>query len=264
MNTSLVPVNGSKPRLEGMFIGYPNPSEEVDFVLSIRSKAISSEKGAELNNLIYNPPHLRRYLTREELEEISGAYPEDVEVIESYFKEYGIHIKNKNLLARNLTLSGDINSIEKAFHTEVAIFEGVDRHSYLSNVTDHLLPSNFYQVVKKVKAFSHPVKIEFRLPTKPIKDSYKSTAFRSPLSPVKAEAEIIQQGYSADELAKGYNFPEGVKGTGQVLGIIELGGKLNPSDFQQYFSQRNLKAPEIVVVGTPPAITGSTEILDNE
>jgi subtilase family serine protease len=263
MNANLVPVHGSKPLLGGMLIGYPNPSKETDFVLTLRSKVIPPQKAAELNNLILNPPHLRKYLTHDELEEISGADPADVEVIETYFKKYGIRIKNKNLLTRTLTLTSDIHSIEKAFHSEVAIFEGVDRHSYLSNITDHLLPSDINNIVNKVKTFSHPVKIEFRLPTRPIKDSLKTTAFRSPLSHTTADTAAIQQGYSAIELATAYKFPEGATGTGQVIGIIELGGKLNPSDFQQYFSQMNLKAPEIIEVGTPPVITGQTEILDN-
>jgi subtilase family serine protease len=45
-----------------------------------------------------------------------------------------------------------------------------------------------------------------------------------------------------------YNFPPGVDGRGQTIGIIEFGGGFDRKDLEQYFSTLKLPVPEISVV----------------
>ena len=45
-----------------------------------------------------------------------------------------------------------------------------------------------------------------------------------------------------------YNFPTGVDGTGQTIGIIELGGGYNTADLQTYFQGVGLAVPSVTAV----------------
>jgi kumamolisin len=52
--------------------------------------------------------------------------------------------------------------------------------------------------------------------------------------------------YTPLQLAQLYNFPAGADGTGQTIGIIELGGGYTSNDLNQYFSSLG--------IGTPPKV----------
>ena len=57
-----------------------------------------------------------------------------------------------------------------------------------------------------------------------------------------------------------YNFPPGVDGRGQTIGIIEFGGGFDRKDLEQYFSKLKLPVPEIIAVpvnggGNHPSMT---------
>jgi subtilase family serine protease len=51
------------------------------------------------------------------------------------------------------------------------------------------------------------------------------------------------QGFTPDQLAQIYNAPPGVDGTGQAIGIIELGGGYRPEDLAVYFKGLGIPAP---------------------
>src|SRR5581483_1135363 len=50
------------------------------------------------------------------------------------------------------------------------------------------------------------------------------------------------------QVAKLYNFPSGVTGAGQTIGIIERGGGYRTSDLKTYFQSLGLRAPSVVSV----------------
>jgi kumamolisin len=60
--------------------------------------------------------------------------------------------------------------------------------------------------------------------------------------------------FNGAELAKIYNFPQGTDGTGQTIGIIELGGGYQPSDLDTYFSSLGLSTPTVI----PVSVDGGT------
>jgi kumamolisin len=49
-------------------------------------------------------------------------------------------------------------------------------------------------------------------------------------------------------VAQFYNFPGALDGTGQTIGIIELGGGYRPSDLTTYFKQIGVPAPQVTTV----------------
>ena len=70
---------------------------------------------------------------------------------------------------------------------------------------------------------------------------------------------------SAPLVASLYNFPPGVDGRGQTIGLIEFGGGFDRKDLEQYFSKLNLPVPEVIVVpvnggANRPSITDGSEM----
>jgi kumamolisin len=55
--------------------------------------------------------------------------------------------------------------------------------------------------------------------------------------------------FYSNELAKSYNFPTDVDGTGQTIGLVELGGGFRQKDLDTYFKQAGVTNPPAVTVG---------------
>lgn len=64
-------------------------------------------------------------------------------------------------------------------------------------------------------------------------------------SPLDAAA---QKGFTPPELARLYNFPAYLDGSGQTIALIELGGGYRTEDLQQYFKQLKLPLPHLTPV----------------
>src|SRR5208283_2761159 len=67
------------------------------------------------------------------------------------------------------------------------------------------------------------------------------------------------QPFTAAQVAQIYNFPTGFDGTGQTIGIIELGGGYRPSDLDKYFSGLGIAAPSVI----PVSVDGGTNAPTN-
>jgi kumamolisin len=62
--------------------------------------------------------------------------------------------------------------------------------------------------------------------------------------------------HSAPEIATLYNFPPGLDGRGQTIGVLEFGGKISSRDLAAYFKSLSLPVPDV----TPVLIDGSPQI----
>jgi kumamolisin len=254
MSENLMAVPGSSPLTTGGPAGYPSPTKEVDIKLALRTRVLTAEAAAPLDELLSYPPHLRQYPTHDELAAIMGGYAEDMASIETYFESFGIRVKSKSLLLGRVILTGSVTDFERAFHTEVATFQGGNRMQYLATTSDFQLPAKLLEMVDHAQPLQQPVRKESRLPTKP---GPVQLAGRS-AGPVQP-----QPGYSIQTLGQAYKFPADATGEGQVIGLVELGGKVNQNDLKQFFAEIGIKKPRIVEVGTPPPSTGSTELINN-
>jgi kumamolisin len=256
MNESLLAVPHSAPQAAGALVGYPNPARTLSITLSLRRQTPSVEQAAQLTDLVTLPPHLRRYPSHEELTAVLGTTSDDLATVSAYFEPFGLQVAGSSLLTGSLTLTGPVTAFEQAFHTEVATFQTTGQTRFLATTTALQLPASLLDIVQQAPPLERPVRIEARRPTKP----RPATPAPEAAAP---EAPPVPAGYSPQELAQAYQFPTGLSGEGQVIGFVELGGKLNQADFKQFFAQAGLKKPRIIEVGTPPASTGLTELVNN-
>ena len=69
--------------------------------------------------------------------------------------------------------------------------------------------------------------------------------------------------YSAPELARLYDFPPNLDGTGQCVGIIELGGGYREADIEAYMQSAGLRVPRITSVSVDGAVNSPGTVMDN-
>jgi kumamolisin len=70
--------------------------------------------------------------------------------------------------------------------------------------------------------------------------------------------------HSAPEIATLYNFPPGLDGRGQKIGILEFGGSVNAGDLADYFKSLNLPTPDVTTASVDGASYKSEEDLDTQ
>jgi kumamolisin len=75
-----------------------------------------------------------------------------------------------------------------------------------------------------------------------------------------ADRAAATTSYTPPQVAELYQFPLGTDGTGQTLGIIELGGGFSATDLSQYFSSLGVTAPSVTARG----IDGASNVADQD
>jgi kumamolisin len=63
-----------------------------------------------------------------------------------------------------------------------------------------------------------------------------------------AAASAASTSYTPRQVAQIYDFPLDADGSGQTIGLIELGGGFTTTDIQQYFQQQGLPIPNVLAV----------------
>ncbi|MFZ0664008.1 MAG: S53 family peptidase [Acidobacteriaceae bacterium] len=172
-----------------------------------------------------------RVLSREEFARKYGASAADFDTLRRFAHEHGLTVDEaaSSLARRTMVLRGTAANLEKAFGVELHNYErGKDKfHGFAGAVS---LPESHAEVVEAVLGLdARPVaKPHFR---------FLSVAQRASAT-----------SYSPLQVAALYQFPSGLDGTGETIGIIELGGGYQASDLSTYFSGLKLTAPDVVSV----------------
>jgi kumamolisin len=180
------------------------------------------------------PPARRKYLGAEELKAF-GASQEDLEAVEAYVVERELEIERVFPAAALVVVRGTLNAIAEAFVSPGASGEFVEasvpaalagRVRWIFGLDDRLVsrPSAF------VRSGKEP------LP--------RMVARGAPY----LKEMLVPQGHLASDIARFYDYPE-LRGTGQCVGLLQLGGAASEDDLKSYFEALNLPYPRIAYVG---------------
>jgi kumamolisin len=82
----------------------------------------------------------------------------------------------------------------------------------------------------------------------------------NPVLPSPSGAPAPDRTAPPAEIAKLYNFPPGLDGSGQVIGLMELGGGFKPAEIAAYFTAKRQPAPDVVEVVMPGAANRPDDI----
>jgi kumamolisin len=229
--SSLVPLAGShrEPLPDAVPAGPVDPRERIDLTIVTR-RAASLPRDAD-----GTPARL----SRAELRSRYGSDPADHELVASVLTSHepAIQVTSRDPGSRRLTVAGPAGALAQAFGTELSMVASPGPHGEL--VTHRYrsgslqIPAELAGVVVAVLGFD----------TRP----QASPHFRL------AKAEAAQVSYTPPQVADIYQFPAGTDGTGQTIGIIELGGGFSSADLDSYFSGLGIGVPSVTAVGVDGA-----------
>lgn len=203
-------------------IGPANPNEIVDVTIRLRSRA--GKKPIVNADEFTKPIEKRTILSRKQFEQSHGADPGDIARIESFAREHGLTVKEKSAARRTVILSGTVATMNQAFGVELKQYQ-YPSGSYRGRTGSVQLPAELQDVVEGV----------FGLDNRPQAKPH----FRRRRERVGARADATSLSYTPLQVATLYDFPEG-DGSGECIGLIELGGGFKPTDLSNYWSQLNL------------------------
>jgi len=173
-------------------------------------------------------------MSRADFENAHGADPADLEQIRKFAGEFGlkVHETGTELARRTVVLSGTVANLQKAFNVELKEYSH-PKGNFRGRVGEISVPTEYSNIIKGV----------FGLDNRPQAEPH----FRrlQPASGIKAHAATAS--FDPNEVAQIYDFPSG-NGTGQCIGIIELGGGFQLDDLNNYFTSLNLNVPQVISV----------------
>jgi kumamolisin len=169
-------------------------------------------------------------VSRAEFDQKYAGSAEDFAALRQFAHAHGLSVDEtgSSLARRTMVLRGTAENLEKAFAVELHQYEGPKKtfHSYTGTVS---MPESHAGMVDAVLG----------LDARPIATPH--IRFLRP-------GAVASASYSPVQVAALYNFPPGVTGAGETIGIIELGGGYKASDITTFFSGLGLTPPEVVSV----------------
>src|SRR5579875_889078 len=183
-----------------------------------------------------------RQLSREEFDARYAADPADFEALRMFAHQHGLAVDEaaSSLSRRTLVLRGTVAAMEKAF--------GVALHDYEESGTGGRAGRRFHGFTGSVSVpEAHAGRIEavLGLDARPIARMH--CRFLRDLKG-KSKAATQAQPFNPPQVAALYAFPAAVNGSGQTIGILELGGGYKTSDIDTYFQGLGLTPPTVVAV----------------
>ncbi len=227
-----------------------DPEESVQVTVVIRQRRLSQHE-KPLEELIAGGERL----TRSEYEAHYGADPKDVAEVEAFAQAHHLKVAGVDLAARTVLLSGTAAAFREAFQVDLAHYEG-PQGTYRGRTGRVHIPAHLQSVIVAVHGLDNrpQARAHFRV---------RSTARHTATSHASNAVS-----YTPLQVAELYDFPAGVNGQGQTIGIIELGGGYTQSDLNTYFSGLGISpAPSVSAVsvdGAKNQPTGSASGPDAE
>ena len=180
--------------------------------------------------------HLQgKHLSHDEFAATYGADPEHIARIHAFANAHNLTIvEHPNEIARRtVKVRGTVANLEKAFGVTLQDYDHpTGRYRGRSGVIH--LPVELADVVQGV----------FGLDNRPqAQPHYRFRGLRG-----ASDAAAPDISYSPVQVAQLYNFPTGVTGAGQTIGIIELGGGFQQSDITNYFQSLGINPPTVTSV----------------
>jgi kumamolisin len=198
------------------------------------------------------PVEVTLVLRRAEDRAGAGADHDDIEKIERFAHDHGLTVTFVRPEARSVGLAGTVEQMDEAFGVRLGEYRRDDL-VYRGREGTVKVPGNLSDVVVGVLGLDDrpQARAHFR---------YAGGG----RSGGAMEARVPVSGYAPQEVAKRYDFPTGVDGTGQTIAVIELGGGYRTADLRQYFKDQGIRMPSVTAVSVDGAKNSPGDDADGE
>ena len=170
------------------------------------------QSGKPIRSLAQLISHAER-LTRAEFEARYGADPKDVDKVKAFAGAHKLRVSKVNIGARTVILSGTAGDFCRAFQVTLDSYDHPEG-AFRGRTGPVRVPASLKSIIKGVHGLDN----------------------RPQARPHCRIARADTVSYSPPQVAKLYNFPSGMNGQGQTIGIIELGGGYVQAELESYFN----------------------------
>jgi kumamolisin len=220
----MVALSGSerKPNIKATEIGLTSPETLLDVTVRVRPR----------EELPAIPEHGEvPRMTHQQWEAKHGADPSDIKKVEEYATASGLKVETTSVAERRVLLSGSVSAFNKAFNVELRDYD-INGLRFRGRSGPVYIPKSLDGIVAGVFGLSdEPFAEPHFLRTAPIPHATATTA----------------SGFTPIDVARHYNFPANLDGTGQTIGIIELGGGFRQRELNTYFNELGVSPPDVKV-----------------
>jgi kumamolisin len=183
-------------------------------------------------------------LSREDFAARHGADPADIERVQAFAQRGDLRVVQTDTASRRVWVEGSVAALQRAFGVRLQAVQGGTLRVREGSI---MIPASLRGVVLGVFGLDNRPQAEPRI-----------------VVPADMPAGIAQAAYTATDLAALYDFPGGVNGSGQTIGIVELGGGYQQSDLDGYFSSIGLATPPVTDVSVDGAVNSPGSSADLE
>ncbi len=235
MNSPKVTLPGSEREPVGTPVGdQPNQEMiEVSVILKPKTPAIVPLAGGAT-------------ISREEYAARHGADPAAIEKVKQFAKENNLTVGEISAERRTVKLRGTAQNMMHAFETTLHRYE-VEGQEYRARTGGLKVPLELAQSVEAVLG------LDDRPQARP---HFRVRPDRSPRAAAAAAPASVS--YTPRQVAQLYQFPLDVDGSGQTVGILELGGGYSPADLATYFSSLGVHEPTVISVSVDQGTNAPT------
>jgi kumamolisin len=169
-------------------------------------------------------------MSRKAFEEAYGADGADLERAEAFARAQGLAVVERSAARRSLVFRGTVSQLNEAFGVSLKHCQAGDV-TYRGREGSISVPSDLSEIIEAVLGL----------------DDRPQAAPR-----VRIAAEPVAS-FTPLQIARLYDFPSGVDGGGECIGIIELGGGFSQSDFATYLAGLGVAAQTVSIVSVDGA-----------
>jgi len=207
------------------------PDERFEVTVRLRAKApfTNPANGSHDDKL----PAERQYLTREAYASLHGADPQDLARLAAFAAAHQLVVVESDAARRSVVLSGNTASMCAAFGVTLQQFEHAGG-TYRGRTGSISVPADLAGVIEGV----------FGLDDRP----QASPHYQFQNAEGAVASRSAGGSFTPVQLAGLYKFPGGLDGSGQCIGIIELGGGFKPADIKAYFTKLGLPVPTVKAI----------------
>jgi kumamolisin len=231
-NRVALPGSERSARSGSRVVGAPDPNEHIRISVLLRPRK-ALQNPASAKEMTATSPHQRKYMSREQFAADYGANPDDIAKIEAFAHQHNLTIVEASAPRRTVVLSGTIAALSAAFSVYLANYEHPDG-AFRGRTGPIYIPADLAGIVQGVFGFDN------RPQARPHFRKHKP---KPPKQPTTQPAS-----YTPLQVAQLYNFPTGVNGAGECIGILEFGGGYTTSDLNTYFQQLGISTPSVTAM----------------